>query len=754
METYFHGSSEIQAAAAAAGAAPADGIQTLLLMNPNYLSSYSDPTHHHQPQPPNMLFFNPTTTTTTAAAGNCSLNTANLPPAPPPSSHYHNHLVGIPLSGHGSNITLTANQETHNRPSSSHGVLPAGFQYNLWGTTDHNSVVTVAATSESGGAHDVVPSHIAFRRPPIMVSPARQGLSLSLSSQQVQVPAPFRPTSNEHEIQAMTISSTDDVRIAGNSPSSVSAVSNGGVSGMQSVSLGSKYLRAAQELLDEVVNVGNAIRNDFTDGAKEKMKMNKETIIGEGSSGGGPRGESSANGGAELNTTQKQELQMKKAKLINILDEVEQRYRQYHHQMQIVVSSFEQAAGSGAAKSYTSLALQTISKQFRCLKDAISAQIRATSKSLGEEDSLGVKVEGSSRLRYVDHQLHQQRALQELGMIQHHAWRPQRGLPERAVSVLRAWLFEHFLHPYPKDSDKHMLAKQTGLTRSQVSNWFINARVRLWKPMVEEMYTEEMKNQEKKGSDQENTSKNENKEAGSKSVAGIKSKTMQMDQLKAIQSKQDNPTNQNASTTEFSNSTNSISPIGGSIRTQSGFSHIRPSELEGFAQRSLKKQRSTSDMQNSTSSILSVDMDMKHGETNGEISVNLGRLTKDPYSLISSNTTNHGGGGFGAYAMGDPSRFNPEQLTPRFSSGNGAVSLTLGLPHCENVSLSGAQQSYLPNQNTQLGRRLPDIAGTSGEPEFCGINVSQNSHTSTGFENIDNQNRNRFAVQLLPDFVS
>ncbi|XVE53912.1 hypothetical protein DITRI_Ditri03aG0040100 [Diplodiscus trichospermus] len=24
----------------------------------------------------------------------------------------------------------------------------------------------------------------------------------------------------------------------------------------------------------------------------------------------------------------------------------------------------------------------------------------------------------------------------------------------------------------------------------QVSNWFINARVRLWKPMIEEMYSE------------------------------------------------------------------------------------------------------------------------------------------------------------------------------------------------------------------------------------------------------------------------
>ncbi|KAL2460101.1 BEL1-like homeodomain protein 7 [Abeliophyllum distichum] len=161
--------------------------------------------------------------------------------------------------------------------------------------------------------------------------------------------------------------------------------------------------------------------------------------------------------------------------------------------MQTVVSSFDVIAGSSAAKSYTALALKTISRHFRSLCDAINGQIRVARRSLGEEDSsANGKGVGISRLRYVDQQLRQQRALQQLGMIQPHAWRPQRGLPESSVTILRAWLFEHFLHPYPKDSDKTMLARQTGLTRSQVSNWFINARVRLWKPMVEEMYKKEV----------------------------------------------------------------------------------------------------------------------------------------------------------------------------------------------------------------------------------------------------------------------
>ncbi|KAI5084072.1 hypothetical protein GOP47_0000241 [Adiantum capillus-veneris] len=189
-------------------------------------------------------------------------------------------------------------------------------------------------------------------------------------------------------------------------------------------------------------------------------------------------------------------LQMRKARLIAMVEELDRRYQQYRDQMQLIITSFESATGMGGAAPYTTLARRAMSRQFRGLRDAISDHIRAVCRMLGEEVStVPILCRGETpRLRLVDQRLRHQRSLQQIGMLpQQQAWRPQRGLPERSVSVLRAWLFEHFLHPYPKDSEKAMLARLTGLSRNQVSNWFINARVRLWKPMIEEMYVEESK---------------------------------------------------------------------------------------------------------------------------------------------------------------------------------------------------------------------------------------------------------------------
>lgn len=128
--------------------------------------------------------------------------------------------------------------------------------------------------------------------------------------------------------------------------------------------------------------------------------------------------------------------------------QIDRKYKQYYHEMQIVVSSFDTIAGSGAATTYTAVALQTISRHFRCLRDAISGQINAARRSLGESDaSSSEKGVGISRLRNVDQKIRERNSLHHLGVMQHHTWRPQRGLPDSSVSVLRSWLFEHFLHP-------------------------------------------------------------------------------------------------------------------------------------------------------------------------------------------------------------------------------------------------------------------------------------------------------------------
>ncbi|KAK7392688.1 hypothetical protein VNO78_21132 [Psophocarpus tetragonolobus] len=656
MATYFHGNSEIQAGA--------DGLQTLVLMNPGYVQ-YSD-----TPPPPhgggNLVFLN-----SAAAGGSTSLQ--GLPHAPP--SHTQ-QFVGVPLSA----AQEPPPASMHHDVSALHGFLPR-VQYNLWSTIDPGAAAREAPR-------------------------ATQGLSLSLHG--------------------------DEVR------SSASGASNGGgVAGIQSVLLSSKYLKATQELLDEVVNVNSGIKVEQAKKSFEKTKVVGESSTaasGDGSAGG----EGSGKRSSELSTTERQEIQMKKAKLINMLDEVEQRYRQYHSQMQIVISSFEQAAGIGSARTYTALALQTISKQFRCLKDAIMGQIKAANKSLGEEDCFGGKIEGS-RLKYVDHHLRQQRAIQQLGMIHHNAWRPQRGLPERSVSVLRAWLFEHFLHPYPKDSDKHMLAKQTGLTRSQVSNWFINARVRLWKPMVEEMYLEEMKEHELNGSE-EKSSKSGEDPAAKTTTPQEKRPTSEIES-KSFNSKQDVSKNQNAPI--VSTSPPSTSPIGANVKNQSGFSFIGSSELDGITQGSPKKPRNH-EILHSPNRAPSINMDVKVNDVNNEQQLSMDeRHSRDGYSFM-GNQTNFISG-FGQYPMEEIGRFDAEQFTPRFS-GNG-VSLTLGLPHCD--TLSGTHQTFLPNQNIQLGRGL-DI----GEPNQFGALNNSTSHTSATFESINMQNPKRFAAQLLPDFVA
>ncbi|KAJ9564065.1 hypothetical protein OSB04_000031 [Centaurea solstitialis] len=269
------------------------------------------------------------------------------------------------------------------------------------------------------------------------------------------------------------------------------------VIGVVKVLRNSRYVKAAQELLEEFCSVG---RGQFKKN-KSGLKHNNPNPIRTRQLAAAVA--AAAVAVVHLLLLQKifllyhlvRELSTKEEKSNYLLCLM--RYNHYCEQMQMVVNSFDLVMGFGAAVPYTALAQKAMSRHFRCLKDAIAAQLKHSCELLGEKDagSSGVTKGETPRLKLLEQSLRQQRAFHQMGMMEQEAWRPQRGLPERSVNILRAWLFEHFLHPYPSDADKHLLARQTGLSRNQVSNWFINARVRLWKPMVEEMYQQESKDE-------------------------------------------------------------------------------------------------------------------------------------------------------------------------------------------------------------------------------------------------------------------
>ncbi|CAK8576202.1 unnamed protein product [Lathyrus sativus] len=356
-------------------------------------------------------------------------------------------------------------------------------------------------------------------------NPQAQGLSLSLSSNSSQ--SKPSPSASNFE-QGSFINVVKPIGISSSSTSTSSGFRNigplGPFTGYATILKSSRFLKPCQQLLEECccesgANIGKPCENVPKWVSRDVVNVeDDETGKGSSSSGGscsmfyGSKEKensvaAAADGGGVgnsfcLSSSSRPECQKNKAQLLFMQQEVTRRYKQYHQQMQMVVSSFESVAGLSSATPYISMALKSLSRHFRCLKNGITEQLKRTCQVLGEDCSIlpptttcsSTKIDSSNmtRLRFMNHSLHKNSNI-DFVEPQQHVWRPQRGLPERSVAILKAWLFEHFLHPYPTDTDKHMLATQTGLSRNQVSNWFINARVRVWKPMVEEIHMLESK---------------------------------------------------------------------------------------------------------------------------------------------------------------------------------------------------------------------------------------------------------------------
>lgn len=83
--------------------------------------------------------------------------------------------------------------------------------------------------------------------------------------------------------------------------------------------------------------------------------------------------------------------------------------------------------------------------------------------------------------------------------IENVATRQRRGcLSHKQNNILRLWLFSNFSDPYPSAQDKKRLIVQAQLDKTQLNNWLINARSRVWKPTIETMHEAKVKESLKK----------------------------------------------------------------------------------------------------------------------------------------------------------------------------------------------------------------------------------------------------------------
>ncbi|XP_004506043.1 BEL1-like homeodomain protein 7 [Cicer arietinum] len=420
-------------------------------------------------------------------------------------SHLHNHS--------NSNSSL---QDIATSSITPHSLM----QHSIWGgVNSHNATITTMSPFHENQANlwtnrGVVENMGTF----LSDCNPHQGLSLSLSSQS-KLPSPSSFEQGSSNMMKTLIHQEPIIIGTTTSNSSNSSYRSvgplGPFTGYATILKSSRFLKPCQELLEEccgcrqsgpkwvsrdvVVDDENGVCGSNSGSMLLYGSKEKENSVADADAG---------NSFCLSSSSSRPECQKNKAQLLFMQQEVSRRHKQYHQQMQMVVSSFESVAGLSSATPYISLALKSLSKHFKSLKNSITDQLKITCQVLGEDFSIlpptitssSSKIDSSNnvtRIRCMNHSIQKNysggNSNVDFVEPQQHVWRPQRGLPERSVAILKAWLFEHFLHPYPTDTDKHMLATQTGLSRNQVSNWFINARVRVWKPMVEEIHMLESK---------------------------------------------------------------------------------------------------------------------------------------------------------------------------------------------------------------------------------------------------------------------
>ncbi|KAJ1278619.1 hypothetical protein BS78_04G092700 [Paspalum vaginatum] len=255
----------------------------------------------------------------------------------------------------------------------------------------------------------------------------------------------------------------------------------------------SRYAAVAQEVLNDVVgHMLDGVAGVSTDSCGGPRPSSGSA--GAPSAVSSNRLMASSDDGDDAGARWGEAQRVRRSDLLKMLQLMDQKYNQCLDEIQSTTAKFNTLMHSGAGVGNGSIcapfAHRAVSAVYRGLRQRITGEIMAAAgrATCWGESSSSVTAGGDMERSWESAFIQKHWAAQQVRRGEQQCWRPQRGLPEKSVAVLKAWMFENFLHPYPKDHEKDVLAARSGLTRNQVSNWFINARVRLWKPMIEEMY--------------------------------------------------------------------------------------------------------------------------------------------------------------------------------------------------------------------------------------------------------------------------